>query len=88
MFDSDFLILAFIVWWIAASFAVMVVAVKRGFSEWKWLLVAFFFGPPFAALLLIAHPAKPVAEIGSRAYPSRPRQIEALWTNVRATKFE
>jgi hypothetical protein len=88
MFDSDFWILAFIVWWIAASFAVMVVAVKRGFSEWKWLLAAFFFGPPFAALLLIAHPAKHVAEISRQAYPSRPRQIEALWTNVRATKFE
>ena len=88
MFDSDFLILAFIVWWIAASFAVMVAAVRRGFNEWKWLLAAFFLGPPFAALLLIAHPAKHVAEISRQAYPSRPRQIEALWTNARAANSE
>jgi hypothetical protein len=88
MFDSDFLLLALIVWWIAASFAVMVAAAKRGFSDWRWLLAAFFLGPAFAALLLIAHPPKHVAEISRQAHPSRKRQIEAVWTNARAANSE
>lgn len=61
MLDSDYVSLVLVllaVWWIAASFAVMTDATRRGYSGGTWFFAGLFLNPMFAILLLLVFPAK------------------------------